>query len=295
MMTEYGYVEKPMLEWLAGKGDDPNDHGLGWTYRTEEEMEAYGRSLTDPIVEALLIPALMRINPVVDTEAKARKVVEAFRRILSLPDALDANRKTLEALSNGIPVVLTAGQDTTQVKLIEFDPDRQELNDFTVTNQYRVRGVETVKADTVLLVNGIPVVLSEYKSYINSGHDWTDGVDQLHRYQREAPALLVPNVFCVAADEQEFRYGAVAYQINSQQDIDLQRDSWQPWLSQYPVRRLYWTMPAAEIEPDAVKAASEGLLRPCNVLDFIENFHTFETKRGKTTKKLARYQQFEAA
>jgi hypothetical protein len=113
MMTEYGYVEKPMLEWLAGKGDNPNDHGLGWTYRTEEEMEAYGRSLTDPIVEALLIPVLMRINPAVDTEAKARKVVDAFRRILSLPDALDANRKTLEALSNGIPVVLATGQDTT--------------------------------------------------------------------------------------------------------------------------------------------------------------------------------------
>ena len=295
MMTEYGYVEEAMLEWLAGKDDDPNDHGLGWGYRTEADMEGYGRSLTDPIVEALLIPTLMRINPAVDTEGKARKVVDALRRILSLPDPLDANRRTLEALRDGIPVVLASGQDATTVKCIEFDPDRQHLNDFTVTNQYRVRGSETVKADTVLLVNGIPVVLAEYKSYVNSGHDWTEGVNQLHRYQREAPALLVPNVFSISADEQEFRYGAVAYQINSQKDIDLQRDSWRPWLSQYPVRRLYWTMPPAEIEPDAVKAATEGLLRPCNVLDFIENFHTFETKRGKTTKKLARYQQFEAA
>lgn len=33
-MTEYGYVEEAMLEWLAGKDDDPNDHGLGWTYRS---------------------------------------------------------------------------------------------------------------------------------------------------------------------------------------------------------------------------------------------------------------------
>ena len=56
MMTEYGYVEEAMLEWLAGKGADPNDHGLGWTYRTEADMEVYGRNLTDPIVEALLIP-----------------------------------------------------------------------------------------------------------------------------------------------------------------------------------------------------------------------------------------------
>ncbi|MDA1273096.1 MAG: type I restriction endonuclease [Verrucomicrobia bacterium] len=197
MMTEYGYVEEAMLEWLAGKDDDPNDHGLGWTYRSEADMEVCGRSLTDPIVEALLIPALMRINPAVDIEGKARKVVDALRRMLSLPDPLDANRRTLEALRDGIPVVLASGQDATTVKLIEFDPDRQHLNDFTVTNQYRVRGSETVKADTVLLVNGIPVVLAEYKSYITSGHDWTEGVNQLHRYQREAPALLVPNVFSV--------------------------------------------------------------------------------------------------
>lgn len=143
-MTEYGYVEEAMLEWLAGKDDDPNDHGLGWTYRSEADMEVCGRSLTDPIVEALLIPALMRINPAVDIEGKARKVVDALRRMLSLPDPLDANRRTLEALRDGIPVVL-----------------------------------------------------AEYKSYITSGHDWTEGVNQLHRYQREAPALLVPNVFSV--------------------------------------------------------------------------------------------------
>ena len=83
-----------------------------------------------------------------------------------------------------------------------------------------MRGVETCRADTVLLVNGIPVVISEYKSFINSGKDWKEGVNQLHRYQREAPGMLVPNVFSVAADEQEFRYGPVAFRITSQKDID---------------------------------------------------------------------------
>jgi len=37
------------------------------------------------------------------------------------------------------------------------------------------------------------------------------------------------------------------------------------------------------------------LLRPCNVLDFLANFAVFETKNGRTVKKIARYQQFEAA
>ena len=40
----------------------------------------------------------------------------------------------------------------------------------------------------------------------------------------------------------------------------------------------------------------KGLLRlkPCHVLDFLQHFVVFETKKGKTTKKIARYQQFEA-
>jgi len=294
-MTEYGYVEKPILEWLAGKLNDPKDHGLGWTYRRPEKMESFERHLTDPIVEALLIPAIMRINKAVDNEAKARKVVEAFRRVLGLPDPLEANRKTLETLRDGVPIVLASGQPATTVKLIEFDPDRQSLNDFTVTNQYVVKGSETCRADTVLLVNGIPVILAEYKSYLSSGKDWAEGVKQLHRYQREAPALLAPNVFCVAADEQQFRYGTVAFKVDAERDIDAQRDQWGPWLSQYPARRLYWTLPEEQLDPDPVRAATAGLLQPGNVLDFIEHFVTFETKRGKTTKKIARYQQFEAA
>ena len=40
----------------------------------------------------------------------------------------------------------------------------------------------------------------------------------------------------------------------------------------------------------------KGLLRlkPCHVLDFLQHFVVFETKKGKTAKKIARYQQFEA-
>jgi type I restriction enzyme, R subunit len=33
---------------------------------------------------------------------------------------------------------------------------------------------------------------------------------------------------------------------------------------------------------------------PAHVLDFLQHFTVFETKKGKTIKKVARYQQFEA-
>lgn len=295
MMTEVGYVERPVLEWLSGNPRDPNDRGLGWTYRSEEEMDQFGRPVTDPIVESILTAAILRINPAVETEDQARMAIGALRRVMSIPDPLEANRATLDALRDGVPVVLVPGEPAKTVKLIEYNPDKLELNEFTVTNQYKVKGSETCKADTVLLVNGIPVVVAEFKSFITSGKDWKEGVNQLHRYQREAAALLVSNLFCVSADEQEFRYGPVAFKITSQRDIDAQRDHWKPWLSQYPSRRLYWTLPEEDQDDDAVRAAVVGLLQPANVLDFIRHFVVFETSKGKTTKKIARYQQFEVA
>ena len=62
-----------------------------------------------------------------------------------------------------------------------------------------------------------------------------------------------------------------------------------------PQSRGYWNLPDDQLDPDPVKAAVDGLLLPCNVLDFLQHFTVFETKKGKTVKKVARYQQFEAA
>ena len=74
---------------------------------------------------------------------------------------------------------------------------RLDLRDIGDDNQYRVQGIKRCRDDTVLLVNGIPLVIAEYKSYLSSSKDWTEAVHQLHRYQRQAPLILAPNVFCV--------------------------------------------------------------------------------------------------
>ena len=138
-------------------------------------MAAFDRPLEDPLVEKLLVAAILRINPDVKTEAQARLAVAALRKTMSHPDKLTANRQTLDLLRDGAKVVLEPGEDAKTVHFIEFDPARQHLNDFTATNQYRVQGVKQCRDDTVLLVNGIPLVIAEYKSYVASGKDWTRG------------------------------------------------------------------------------------------------------------------------
>jgi type I restriction enzyme R subunit len=296
-MSEAGYVELPVIQWLSGHGSNtPNDTGLGWTYRNEDEMAAFSRPLADPLVEKLLVPAIIRINEAVKTEAQALEAVKALRLTMDHPDKMTANKNTLDRLRDGVSVPLNPGEDARTVFLIEFDPDKQHLNDFTATNQYRLQGVKQCREDTVLLVNGIPLVIAEYKSYISSSKDWTEGVHQLHRYQRQAPLMLTPNVFCVAADEEAFRFGTVLFHDATKDDIEIHLDTWGPWLSRYPELKGWWNDPASDAQDDPLLIPVRGLLRlkPCHVLDFLQHFVVFETKRGKTIKKIARYQQFEA-
>lgn len=296
-MSEAGYVELPVIQWLSGHGSaSPRDKGLGWTYRGEAEMAAFERPLEDPLVEKLLVEAVLRINSNVVTPGQALLAVNALRNTMAKPDKLTANRETLDRLRDGVKVELVPGEDTKTVYFIEFDPARQHLNDFTATNQYRVQGVKQCRDDTVLLVNGIPLVIAEYKSYIASGKDWTEAVHQLHRYQRQAPLMLTPNVFCVAADEDAFRYGTVLFHDAKKEDIERHLDTWGPWLSQYPDKKGWWNEPEADNPEDPLEVPVKGLLRlrPCHVLDFLQHFVVFETKKGKTIKKVARYQQFEA-
>src|SRR5262249_54870361 len=154
----------------------------------------------------------------------------------------------------GARVVLTPGEDAKTVQFVAFESSRQNLNDFTATNQYRIQGIKQRREDTVLLVNGIPLVVAEYKSYLSSGKDWREAVHQLHRYQRQAPLILASNVFCVAADEEEFRYGTVLFDEEpTKEQVDSHLDLWGRWLSRYPDQKGWWNEPGADSIDDPLE------------------------------------------
>src|SRR5215472_8724082 len=123
-MSEAGYVELPIIGWLTG--DPQNQYankGMGWTYRDEVAMGAFERPLDDPLVEKLLVEAIIRINPEVKTEAQARLAVAALRKTMSHPDKLTANRQTLDLLRDGAKVELVPGENAKTIYFIEFDPE----------------------------------------------------------------------------------------------------------------------------------------------------------------------------
>ncbi len=112
VMSEYGYVEQPILGWLCGEpkakyGEQAASAGRIATRRRCAATTARWRTRWS---RSCWSQAILRINPRVKTEAQAKLAVAALRKTMSHPDKLTANRETLDLLRDGAKVVLDAGR-----------------------------------------------------------------------------------------------------------------------------------------------------------------------------------------
>jgi type I restriction enzyme, R subunit len=105
----------------------------------------------------------------------------------------------------------------------------------------------------------LPIVIGEAKTPTRSSVTWFDGAYQLNEiYEKQIPAMFVPNVFSFATEGKLFRYGSIKMPI----------DIWGPWRDEENQK---------EGELRDVKANVESLLRPEVVLDILQNFTLFAT------------------
>src|SRR5665811_1283018 len=129
--------------------------------------------------------------------------------------------------------------------------------------------------DVVFLVNGLPLVIGEAKTPTRTSVTWFDGAFQVHEiYEKQAPAMFVPNVFSFATEGRLFRYGSIRMPI----------DMWGPWRDEENQQ---------EGQLHHVKASVTSMLRPEVVLDILQNFTLFATdKKHRRIKIICRYQQY---
>jgi type I restriction enzyme, R subunit len=129
--------------------------------------------------------------------------------------------------------------------------------------------------DLVFVVNGLPLVIGEAKTPTRSAVTWFDGAYQIHEiYEKQAPAMFVPNVFSFASEGKHFRYGSIRMPI----------DLWGPW-------RTRENEPEGSLED--VRRTVESMLQPEVVLDVLQNFTVFATdKKHRRIKIICRYQQY---
>lgn len=275
----------PVSEALATAVHEPQvpyqgraQAGLGWHY---VGPKALPRQPQDVLVEKHLREALTRLNPsIAAAPGRADDVLYHLRAIIQgvrTDGLVKANEEFAAWLTGERSMPFGSNGEHVTIKLIDFED--LERNQYTVTQQFTFRAGKTEKrADLVLLVNGIPLVVIEAKTPVRDSVTWVDGAIQVYDdYEPNVSELFVPNVFSVATEGKDFRYGAIRMPI----------EFWGPWRFEDDE-----SLPAMQ----QVEKAVRSMLRPHVVLDLLTSFTAYATsKSNRRIKIIGRYQQVDGA
>lgn len=273
-------VAEPPPIYQAGR----SSHGIGWQY---VPAIALPRQPQEVFVESYVREALISLNPTIAAQPdRADEVLYKLRAIVLAvrgEGLIRANELFTAWLRNEQSMPFGRNHEHVTIKLI--DTDNLDNNHYLLTTQYVFRaGAAERRADVVLLVNGFPLVLVEAKTPVRNAISWVDGAMQVHNdYERFVPELFACNVFSVATEGKEMRYGAIRMPI----------ELWGPWrMDEGQTSEVFGNLGGLK----DVGKQIQSLLRPEVVLDILANFTLFATdKKNRRLKIVARYQQVDAA
>ncbi|MDJ0322002.1 HsdR family type I site-specific deoxyribonuclease [Pseudarthrobacter sp. PS3-L1] len=254
----------------------------GWTYRSGTSLDRAPESV---LIEDDLTAALIRLNPRIAEDTTRVQEILSQLRMLPLAVADDGLVHTNETFTSWLrghenhQYIGTAFHEP--VHLIDFE--NPAANTLVVSDEvtFGVPG-HSCRLDIVLWVNGIPLVVGETKTSVDSKVSWIKAAKDIHDiYEKQWPQFFAPGVFSFATEGREFHYGAVGQSI----------ESWQMWGSTSDEATLSgWPR---------VKRCVELLLTPETVLDVLAGYTVYElTRRHSASPQLkkivCRYPQYEA-
>lgn len=192
----------------------------------------------------------------------------------------EANKAVYKLLCDGF---ILNREDRTQkdlyIELIDFDAP--ENNSFKAINQFEIEGVggQLRIPDAIVFVNGIPVVVMEFKSAVKENTTIIDAYKQLTvRYRRDIPELFKYNAFVVISDGANNKYGSL--------------------FSPYDYFYAWRKIEAEDKELAGINSLVtmiKGLFRKDRLLRIIKDFIYFPDSSDKDLKIVCRYPQFFAA
>lgn len=120
--------------------------------------------------------------------------------LLSASDLYESNKTVMKMLSDGFDLKREdRSQKDIHIDLIDYSDS--DDNNYKIVNQLEIQGYEKRIPDGILYINGLPLVVFEFKSAIREDATIHDAYKQLTvRYRRDIPELLKYNAFCVISD-----------------------------------------------------------------------------------------------
>lgn len=233
------------------------------------------------------------------TETEAQSII---LRIKSLPvsDLYESNKKMMRWLSDGF---ILKREDATQkdihITLIDYTgleaqtqathldsifaesvtSFKSDKNIYRFVNQLEIVGSQKRIPDGIIYINGLPLVVFEFKSAIREEATIYQAFEQLTvRYKRDIPALFKYNAFCVISDGVNSKAGSFFAKY----------DYFYAW------RRVAGAKEDAQ-GIDSMYTLIEGMLHKDRLRDIIRNFIYIPDSSKREEKIVCRYPQYYAA
>jgi type I restriction enzyme R subunit len=221
---------------------------------------------------------------------------------LSASDLYESNKTFLKMLSDGF---ILKREDRNQkdiyIQLIDYrglnkhkQPEAEQLfsiaaeeeeeynkdnNIYKFVNQLEIIGSEKRIPDGIVYINGLPLVVFEFKSAIREEATIYDAFKQLTvRYRRDIPELFKYNAFCVISDGVNNKSGSF----------------FAPYEFFYAWRRVAGL--AKDVDGiDSMFTLIQGMFNKNRLRDIIRNFIYIPDSSKKNEKIVCRYPQYYAA
>lgn len=264
-----------------------NEHALELSimelFRDEGYIYLNGEQIHREVSEVLLVEDLKQylFNRYAKDGIMPSEVDSIVLKPRSISGTLyEANKAVYKLICNGFTF---NREDRTQkdlyIQLVDFDTP--ENNIFKVVNQFEIEGVGSQHRipDGIVFINGIPVVVLEFKSAVQENTTIMDAYKQLTiRYRRDIPELFKYNAFVVISDGANNKYGS--------------------FFSPYDFFYAWRKINSEDKEFDGINSLvtmMKGLFRKDRLLTVIKDFIYFPDNSDKDLKIVCRYPQFFAA
>ena len=190
----------------------------------------------------------------------------------------ESNRDIIRLIADGFTLKREdRSQKDIYIELLDFDNTSNNI--FKIVNQLEIQGTEKRIPDGIVYINGLPLVVFEFKSAVKENCTIKDAYTQLTvRYRRDIPELLKYNAFCVISDGVNNKMGSL----------------FSPYDFFYAWRKVNNTDEPSE-GIDSLYTLIKGLFDKNRLLDVIHNFIYFPDTSKSEAKIVCRYPQYYAA
>jgi type I restriction enzyme, R subunit len=244
-----------------------------------EPETAYGHIVSEKVLIIEDLKAYLRTNYIVEniTENEIDSIIRDLERLPS-SDLYETNKVIMKMVCDGF---LLKREDRSQkdfyVQLIDYS--EEDKNIYKIVNQLAIKGYEMRIPDLILYINGLPLVVFEFKTAIQENTTIHDAYVQLTtRYKRDIPELFKYNAFCVISDGVNTKAGSF----------------FAPYEFFYAWRKIEGMI--KEVDGiDAMFTLIQGMFNRTRLRDIIHNFIYLPDSSKKNEKIVCRYPQYYAA